>query len=174
MNFYSLACIVITALYLGLTYAFCGMTESISATFYKWQQRNYSAMFSVWAVLLALGCFLHTVYDYKDVTKVLIIIAGFLLFCVTIASTFREDKVAAMHYAVTIGCIIAGFAAVTIEDYGERLWWLPVIGFVVGCIIMKLVKIPNFTYWAEVLAIVIIFATLGQAQILRHVEEINL
>lgn len=174
MNFYSIACLVVTALYLLLSYAFIGPTESISSTFYGWKNRNYSAMFSIWAFLLFLGCALHILYDYKDLTKILIAFAGFLLFCVTIASTYKEDKVARIHYIVTVLCIISGFAAVTYEDYGERFWWLPVVGYVAGCIILKVAKMPAYTYWIEVLAIIIIFCTLVQAQLLSKFQQINL
>lgn len=160
MNAVSIATLALSALYLIITYGKFGLTASVSETFYRWQTKNYSAAFVWFCLVVAAGALLQMIYPYKDITKLLLMLAGFAMFCIGIASTFRDKKVSTLHYVLAVLAICLGFSAVAFEHWQTWRSWVPVASLVVLSAVARRFWKPYLTYLVEVFALVLIFSFL--------------
>ncbi len=160
MNAISIGTLALSALYLLVTYHYFGMTASISETFYKWKTRYYSAAFVWFCLVVTLGAWLQSLYPLKHETKFILIGAGFFMFCIGVASTYKDAKVTAMHYSFAVVAIVLGFLALSVEFWGTWKAWVPLAVFVVMSYVTVWKWRPVATYLVEVYALVIIFSCL--------------
>lgn len=160
MNEVSIATIALAALYLLISLQKFGMTDSISATFYKWKKVQYSAAFVWFCLIVTLGAWLQTIYPLKHDTKLILSLAGTFMFGIGVASTFRDAKVSTMHYVLAVLAILCGFAALSVEHWRTWKCWTPFAAFVVLSVAIRFLWPKWTTYLIEVVALVIIFTML--------------
>lgn len=160
MNEVSIGTLALVALYLIISFSRFGVTESISATWYKWYDRDYSAAFVWFCLAITAGAWFQSIYPYKHATKAILMLAGFFIGCVGIAATYKDGKVEKWHYAFSAITIALGFASLTIEYWGTWRCWAPVASFVILSAAARRLWPLIVTTIVEVLAIVLIFSFL--------------
>ncbi len=160
MNTVSIVTLALSALYLLISYFRFGMTTSISATFYEWMKRDYSAAFMWFCLIVCLGAWLQSIYDYKHDTKALLMLAGFLIGCVGIAATYKDKKVSTWHYVFAALSIALGFAALSVEYWGTWRAWVPISIFIAATVLTKWLWPKYLTTMVEVYALTLIFSFL--------------
>lgn len=160
MNTVSIVTLALTALYLLISYSKFGMTKSISETFYKWMALDYSVLFVIWCFVVTLGAWLQSLYHLKHETKFILLIAGFFMFCIGIAPTYKDKKVSTLHYVFAALAIILGFLALYVEHKGDWRSWVPVTVFVLSIPVIRKFWPQWTTYIVEVIAFALIFVFL--------------
>lgn len=157
MKIISIITLCASAIYLFITFATFGVLSSISESRYRWLNRGYSEAFTIFCTLVAAGAIGLTFYELKDITRLLFALAGFFMFCVSIASLFKEKKVSTMHYLFSIGAIALGFAALSVQYWGNWKSWVPLVVFIVLSLITRKAWPDIATTIIECLALLIIF-----------------
>lgn len=137
-----------------------GIPPSLSDDFYRLKAKGKSNYFDAFFFAVGLSMLFYGVYDYKDITLLLLAVAGFFLLTVPIASYFKESDVKYWHYQGAFVAITLGFAAVTYQYWGELIAFLPLSVFILGVILLKVLKVPDFLTWLELLAAGCIFIRL--------------
>lgn len=137
-----------------------GVPSSLSDDFYRLKAKGKSHYFDAFFLIIGLSMWFYGLYDYKDITLMLLAAAGFFLMVVAMAPFFKVAKIATWHYAGAIMAIALGFAAVTFEHLGSIDTFLPLSVFVLGVILMKTMRISNETTWVEILAAIATFTRL--------------
>ncbi len=160
MNEVSVGTIVCFVGYLVVSHARFGMTKSISETWYRWMEHDFSSAFTIFSATICAGAVLQSVYPYTHTTKLLLTLAGFFMFCVSIASTYKDPKVERLHYSFAILAIGLGFAAIFVEDAGRWCRWVPVPVLLITTAAMRKWWPANITYKVECVAFVEIFGRL--------------
>jgi hypothetical protein len=133
--------------YLAITVNYFGVLPSISESFYRWQERDYSSAFVWFAAGICVLMFLQSAQPYKEWTKLILAGSGFFLMCVSIAANYKQKKVGIIHNIVT-GLSMAGGFAANIVEFG---WWAAIpIALFAGSLffIIKYVK-EDKTWWWE-------------------------
>lgn len=113
MNEATIAILAIFIAYTFISWGVLGPLDSISQSFYKWKDRNYSAAFNWFGASVFLACCCQSLYGWNHTTKLLFVIAGFCVWCLTVASVYKQYPL--HHYVPTICSIVAGFACVSSE-----------------------------------------------------------
>ena len=133
-----------------------GWLDSISRSWYKWKEKNYSSMFTwfCYGLGLFLLIFVGTTWpDIKDATAVMLSFGAASIAGVGIAANYKDlspVRVDRIHYALSglaIGCCLIGLWI--------ELSWLYAGLFSAGTIailvLTKLGKFNNAIFWIEVL-----------------------
>lgn len=160
MNNVSIATLSLSVLYLVFCYAQFGLTKSISETYYALSGYKRSHLFAVFCSVVAGGAIFQSLYDYKDATEGVLMLAGVFMFAVGIAATYRDKGVTTFHYVFAALAIILGFLALFLEYRGEWRSWMPVSVFVVSIPVVRWVWPDYVTYIIEVIALGLIFGCL--------------
>lgn len=160
MNYVSFAALIVVFLYLVITFSRFGIQKSISDSWYRWLEADYSSAFTIFCYLIALCCFLQWIYPYKAYTKLFVSLAGGFMAFIGIASNFKEKLVGIIHNSVTIACIVFGMAAITYQDFPNWYCFLyvPLTGGVI--VFLRWKNIPFVTTVAEIIILAVVFGRL--------------
>lgn len=160
MNYISLFLIIlITAYWITTTVKF-GAPKSFSDSWYQWSQVGYSDVFA-WFII-GVGCLVAAmplVYEYKDISSVLLMFTGAFLCGVGIAANFKDQGVGTKHVISTYAAIACAFLAVIINGYPSIWTFVP---FCVSVILIILIQISNLRNKTAVQEGVLFYAVLGQ------------
>lgn len=154
MNHATISILIAFALYTTICWAMFGPLPSLSATYYLWKRRDYSAAWSIFSAVVFVLCCVQTVYPYQALTKLLFPLTGFMIWALTVASTYKDRPV--LHYIPTILSIVLGFVCVYVE-FGVGYKLATAIGvFIATALLLKALKVDNATTWIELSAVICI------------------
>lgn len=154
MNWASVILLLVFFGYTAVSWSILGPLDSISETYYKFRDRGYSAAFNIFGFLVFLACAAQTYYPYKHTTLLMFVLSGAFVWGLTVASLYRTNSM--QHYLPTLLSIICGFLAVFFEYRLGFKFYTALGGFIVLAVGMKIAKVPYYTTWVELLALVAI------------------
>lgn len=150
MNWASIAILFTFFAYTAISWAILGPLDSISETWYKYKDRDYSSAFNIFGFLAFLGCAFQFYYVQNN-TAVAFTLSGACMWGLTVASHYKQYS--AHHFIPTIAAIVFGFMAVYLEFGWEPRLWHPLWIFLVLSGVMKVAHVPHSTTWCELLAV---------------------
>jgi hypothetical protein len=120
-------------------------------------QKKMGHLFNWWVAAVGLPMWGYGAYEvYGDWAQVVFALSGFCLFCVGIASSFREKMVDKIHYTGAVLAIGLGFLGIWIQYHTVFQ-----LGLFIGlALLLKGIKIKNYTWWIEIVAFVLIIGKL--------------
>lgn len=154
MNYATIATLAIFALYTAISWAVLGPLDSISQSWYKWKNRDYSAAFNIFGAAVCLACCCQSFYGHEHLTKLFFVLSGACMWLLTVGSPYKTYS--NYHYVPTGAAIGFGYAAVWAEFGPSWMFWLSFGCGVVGALLMM--KLPYHMTWQElwVLACILI------------------
>lgn len=156
MNYASLLILFTFFAYTAISWGILGPLDSISQTWYKWRERNYSSAFNIFGFLAFVGCCWQYYYVDRPLTALFFVLSGACMWLLTVASHYKEYNL--HHYIPTLLSIVLGFAAVYTEFGWSPKFWHPLWIFAVLAVFLKTFNVPYSTTWAELLVVVAILA----------------
>lgn len=153
MNYLSIACLVIITAYTLITWKVLDeLPSSISASWYGYSRKGYKEAFA-WC-LMSIGVMvlaMPMLYSYSDNSGMILMFTGFFLVCIAIAAPYKTQPF--LHYLFTWLSIAGGFTVTILEGS----WW-PLIGSIMVVGLLKVFRVPSFTWFSE---LTVIYFTLG-------------
>lgn len=153
MNYLAIACLVVVTAYTLITWRVLGeLPSSISASWYQYGRKGYKEAFS-WC-LMSIGVLVLTmplIYTYSNESGMILMFTGFFLVCIAIAAPYKTH--AFLHYLFTWLSIGGGFTVTILEG----AYW-PLIGSIVVVGLLRVFRVPSFTWFSE---LTVIYFTLG-------------
>jgi len=126
-----------------------GILSSISESWYKLKEKNKQALFNVFASGVGIPMMFYGLLDTISFNStILFALSGLFLWVVSTASDYKQKMANKVHYVGATLSIICGFIGIIIQF---NSWW-PLIGFILSAVVLKRIKIKNYTWWVEILA----------------------
>lgn len=136
--------------------AMYGVRPSISESWYEWPNDAFGPLaftLFTWSISILLVC-----YDW---TNTWFWFAAMAMSIVGVMGQYKEKVIGTMHVVGSLTAPCLAFAGIGFEYHN----WYPAIGVVAVIIILKLLKIKNFTWWEEIAALVGVIVGLTMHQL---------
>jgi hypothetical protein len=155
MNYLTLASTLAALIYLVIVQITFGKQQrSISATWYYFKEKNYSAAF-VWFCAGVGVPMLPQYYFVESVgAAVCLPIAGAMVFYIGVAANYKDKEITLLHNILTVIAIALGMLAIWFEK-GQQVYWALGI-FALLTALIYLFKVNNRTTWIELSALLTI------------------
>lgn len=151
MNWASVATLFVFFGYTAISWGVLGPLDSISQSWYKWHDQNFSAAFNIFGFLACMCCICQQFYVENLFTTPFFVLSGACMWLLTVASPYKDYS--PHHVIPTLCAIVLGFAANFIEFGWSPRFWHPLWIFGVLAATIKVFQVPYSTTWAELLAV---------------------
>jgi hypothetical protein len=155
MNYLTLTSTLAALIYLVIVQIVFGKQQrSISATWYYFKEKNYSAAFVWFCCLVGLPHWPQYYFVDSIGAAVCLPLAGSAVAYIGIAANYKDHDITLLHNILTVVAIALGMLAIWFEK-GQQVYWALGI-FALLTALIYLFKVNNRTTWIELSALLTI------------------
>lgn len=155
MNYLTLTSTLAAIIYLVIVQITFGKQQrSISATWYYFKKKNYSAAFVWFCSAVGLPHLLQYRYMETNEAALLLALSGFTVFCIGVAANYKDIGITFWHNFFTVVAIVMAMAAIWYEYHQSVYYALGL--FALLTLLIYLFRINNRTTWIELSALLTI------------------